>query len=182
MKLQRWDGRQGIYQGQWCMDEDVAELEDENAALQAECDRLTAMLGPIEHPDDIAVDGFAKAMKDKLAKKREEGRSGWEDADPQWLAALLVGHVQKGDPVDIANFCMMLYHHGDKTSLGLAWKAAMLGPQKPMSAEEVTKPGWYWVRNTRCPYWKLRYVAPALGKGGTVVGFQFVGPLKAPEV
>ena len=59
---------------------------------------------------------------------------------------------------------------------------AMLAPQKPMSAEEVTKPGWYWVRNTRCPYWKLRYVAPALGKGGTVVGFQFVGPLKAPEV
>ena len=25
MKLQRWDGRQGIYQGQWCMDEEVTE-------------------------------------------------------------------------------------------------------------------------------------------------------------
>ena len=60
---------------------------------------------------------------------------------------------------------------------------ALLTPQKPLDADEVTKPGWYWVRNTpRCPYWKLRYVAPTLGKGGTVVGFQFVGPLKAPEV
>ena len=58
---------------------------------------------------------------------------------------------------------------------------ALLTPQKPLDADEVTKPGWYWVRNTRCPYWKLRYVAPTLGKGGTVVGFQFVGPLKAPE-
>ena len=46
MKLQRWDGRQGIYQDHWCMDEDVTELEAENAALQAECDRLTAMLAP----------------------------------------------------------------------------------------------------------------------------------------
>ncbi len=65
----------------------------------------------------------------------------------------------------------------------LRWvKEHPMEPPKVLSAEEVTKPGWYWVRNTRCPYWKLRYVAPALGKGGTVVGFQFVGPLKAPEV
>lgn len=64
------------------------------------------------HPDDLAVDRFAIAMKAKLAAKRGEGRSGWEDpaqcrtAD---LARMLLEHVQKGDPVDIANFAMMLH-------------------------------------------------------------------------
>ena len=33
-------------QGDWCKFEDVTELEAENAALQAECDRLTEMLAP----------------------------------------------------------------------------------------------------------------------------------------
>src|SRR5690554_6241206 len=34
---------------------------------------------PAQHPDDAAVDRFAEAMKAKLAKKRAEGRGGWED-------------------------------------------------------------------------------------------------------
>lgn len=65
------------------------------------------------HPDDQAVDRFASAMKAKLAKKRGEGRGGWED-DTQChvseLAKMLVGHVAKGDPVDIGNFAMMLFN------------------------------------------------------------------------
>ena len=32
--------------GYWVRDDDVETLESENAALHAECDRLTAMLGP----------------------------------------------------------------------------------------------------------------------------------------
>ena len=139
MKLQRWDGRQGIYQGQWCMDEDVAELEDENAALQAECDRLTAMLQ------------WEQNRRDHIGTHSDECR--------KWGPA-----------------------HYECALAEIERLTAMLKPQKPLDADEVTKPGWYWVRNTRCPYWKLRYVAPALGKGGTVVGFQFVGPLEAPEV
>jgi hypothetical protein len=63
------------------------------------------------HPDDFAVDKFAAMMKAKLAKSREKGRSGWDDPEQcstKRLANLLVSHVPKGDPVDIANLAMML--------------------------------------------------------------------------
>lgn len=61
------------------------------------------------HPDDIAVDKFAKAMKEKLAKARERGRSGWEDMTSDELSDMLREHVAKGDPIDVANFCMFLW-------------------------------------------------------------------------
>lgn len=63
------------------------------------------------HSDDIAVDEFARAMKQKMAKKRDDGRGGWEYAHPLYLSELLKDHVEKGDPIDVANFCMMLWHH-----------------------------------------------------------------------
>lgn len=68
------------------------------------------------HPDDDAVDSFASAMKDKLARSREKGRGGWEDPEvcsPTDLAKALVRHIRKGDPVDIANYSMMLFHRPD---------------------------------------------------------------------
>lgn len=83
-------------------------------------DRLastSAVPDPVEaHPDDIAVDRFAHAMKKKLALSRANGRSGWDD--PQqcsagYLSLLLVEHVEKGDPRDVANFCMMLHQRGE---------------------------------------------------------------------
>lgn len=67
------------------------------------------------HPDEIAVDRFAAAMKAKLAQKRIEGRGGWEDPERCTIAALslmLIEHVDKGDPVDIANFAMMIHQRG----------------------------------------------------------------------
>jgi len=69
-----------------------------------------------QHPDDAAVDRFAAAMKEKLAKKRADGRGGWEDktrCSQQFLSELLFGHVQKGDPVDVANLAMMLHQRGE---------------------------------------------------------------------
>jgi hypothetical protein len=52
------------------------------------------------------VDRFAAAMKHKLKKAAvEKGRSGWND--PSWtpddIKADLLRHVEKGDPVDVAN-------------------------------------------------------------------------------
>jgi hypothetical protein len=63
-----------------------------------------------EHPDDVAVDRFAAAMKDKLAAARAKGRSGWQQCSPFVLSEMLRAHVDKGDPRDVANFCMMLWN------------------------------------------------------------------------
>ncbi len=68
------------------------------------------------HPDDFAVDRFAAAMKAKMASKRAEGRSGWDDktaCSAERLQTLLVDHLTKGDPVDVGNFAMMLFNRGE---------------------------------------------------------------------
>ena len=70
------------------------------------------------HSDDYerralvaAVDSFAEAMKAKLLKKMNAGRSGWDD--PSWTPAqirqALIDHVQKCDPVDVANYALFLW-------------------------------------------------------------------------
>jgi hypothetical protein len=64
-----------------------------------------------ENTDDIAVDSFARAMKEKMAAARAKGRSGWEGCEPADLSRMLREHIEKGDPRDVANFCMMLWHH-----------------------------------------------------------------------
>ncbi len=69
------------------------------------------------HPDSLAVDRFAFAMKAKLAKKRSEGRGGWEDPEQcsaADLSYLLIQHCFKGDPVDVGNFAMMLQQRGER--------------------------------------------------------------------
>ncbi|MBB2818971.1 UNVERIFIED_ORG: hypothetical protein GGD59_002216 [Rhizobium esperanzae] len=70
-----------------------------------------------QHPDDIAVDRFASAMKAKLAEKRAQGRGGWDDKDDcssLWLSTLLREHVEKGDPLDVGNFAMMLHQREER--------------------------------------------------------------------
>jgi hypothetical protein len=71
----------------------------------------------VKHTDELAVDRFAAAMKAKLAKKRVEGRGGWEDKD-QCSAVLLSGllrdHVDKGDPLDVGNLAMMLHQRDER--------------------------------------------------------------------
>lgn len=66
---------------------------------------------PDEHPDNVAVDKLASAMKAKLAKQRSKGYSGWDtDCTQERLSQLLREHVDKGDPVDVANFCAFLFY------------------------------------------------------------------------
>lgn len=79
------------------------------------------------HPDDMAVDRFATAMKAKLAAAREKGRGGWDDpaqCSIASLAKLLVGHIGKGNVgnfEDIANLAMMLHQRGaDPAVVGAA--------------------------------------------------------------
>ena len=68
---------------------------------------------PVQHSDDIAVDLFAAKMKEKLAKSRDKGRGGWEDCPIEYLIASLKDHILKGDPVDVANFSMMISLRGE---------------------------------------------------------------------
>lgn len=91
---------------------------DDCRPLLAEAWNRRAPAEPVnEHPDDAAVDGFAAAMKAKLAKKRAEGRGGWQACDAAYLSELLRGHVEKGDPVDVANLAMMLHQNGQHITL-----------------------------------------------------------------
>lgn len=72
------------------------------------------------HPDDIAVDAFAAAMKAKMAKQRAKGYGGWQDktdCPTDRLQTLLVDHIAKGDPVDVGNFAMMLWNRGEPTAI-----------------------------------------------------------------
>ena len=87
---------------------------------------------PETHPDDVAVDMFAKAMKEKLAQARAKGRSGWQTCNKYELSSMLRAHVDKGDPRDVANFCMFLYALGHRLIL-----------PPPLPAEK---------RCTRCEY------------------------------
>ena len=68
---------------------------------------------------------------------------------------------------------------------------AMLGPQKPMSAEEVMETGFYQTRNYEDD-WTIVYVTRRLGGGFRERQFycasdcelsgQYIGPIKMPEV
>lgn len=77
-----------------------------------------------QHTDDAAVNRFAEAMKAKLAVARDKGRGGWDDpaqCTVEYLAKLLVDHIAKGDPIDVANFAMMLHQRqADKSVLSAA--------------------------------------------------------------
>jgi hypothetical protein len=71
------------------------------------------------HPDDAAVDALAALMKAKLAKQRGKGYGGWDtECTQQRLSELLRGHVDKGDPVDVANFCAFLLARGEGIAAG----------------------------------------------------------------
>lgn len=66
---------------------------------------------------------------------------------------------------------------------------AMLKPQKPLTAEEVTEPGWYWHKLDCEDYWEAVNVILVNDKFNYSDGCffrdmdgQFFGPLKAPEV
>lgn len=70
-----------------------------------------------QHPDDLAVDQFFAAMKAKLDRKRRQGYGGWDDkakCSNEQLSAMLRDHIDKGDPIDVANFAMMIYQRGER--------------------------------------------------------------------
>lgn len=77
----------------------------------------TASMTP-SHKDNTGVEVLASAMKNKLRVCRVRGKGGWNDPNRcsvEWLLDLLRQEVQKGvllDPVDVANYAMMIYNRG----------------------------------------------------------------------
>jgi hypothetical protein len=65
-------------------------------------------------PDDVAdgllVDLVQHEMREKLKKKRDEGRCGWFGPNIQShdLKKMLIDHIEKGDMVDVINFAAMI--------------------------------------------------------------------------
>jgi hypothetical protein len=57
------------------------------------------------------VDAFAAAMKAKMARSRAKGRGGWQTCSVPDLWQMLREHVEKGDPVDVANLAMMIWRN-----------------------------------------------------------------------
>lgn len=86
----------------------VATFYDKSAAeaLAVKLNKFDA-----EHPDDVAVIEFAYAMREKLTECRSRGRGGWETASPAALWAALKDETVgiSRDPIDIANYAMMVW-------------------------------------------------------------------------
>jgi len=66
-----------------------------------------------EEADETGLSLFAEAMREKLAKKRGQGRGGWfryNECDDQKLEDQLSDHYDEDDWVDVANYAMMLWN------------------------------------------------------------------------
>ncbi|MDW9588695.1 hypothetical protein GOA80_22005 [Sinorhizobium meliloti] len=116
------------------------------------------------HPDDLAVDRFAAAMKAKLAKKRDEGRGGWEDKDQcsnAFLSRLLVEHVQKGDPVDVGNLAMMIHQRGEGVGVASGNASAIAQLNAIVDAWEAL-PGGRQVKNSDVERWLAKHMGPGI--------------------
>ena len=89
---------------------------------------LITLLDAPEVADTEGVRRFAEAMNLKMAKKRDQGKRGWNSPVPKGnkfyfgctvknLEASLREHCSKGDVVDIANLCMMIWNRRNPRGL-----------------------------------------------------------------
>ncbi len=101
----------------------AAAIERGVAGLTRQIEQLRPFLADrsAPHVDNEAVDrlvlALALVMKSKLAIAREKGRGGWDDpaeCTNEDLSRMLREHVDKGDPVDVANFCAFLVARGEQ--------------------------------------------------------------------
>ena len=134
MKLQRYgtgvkgygfSGMQKDDEGKFCAAKDVEALEAENAALHAECDRLTAMLCkvPVKEAGE-AYDQIDRYLRNSL-----------DDSEYADMSAALE-HC----------YGTLLCPQNDRL-------AAMIVPHRVLSAEEVTEAGFYLVRADNTNPW-----------------------------
>ena len=95
-----------------------------------------------QHPDDIAIDAFANAMKAKMKASRDKGRKGWDDktqCPDGRLQQMLIEHLAKGDPVDVGNFAMMLFNRGEMTAPDVEQEPVAFIGESPENQTRLTK-------------------------------------------
>lgn len=93
---------------------DLREHGGQGADPREIADLLDRAAQRLELGDDrMAVQRFANLMTVKMARKLHEGRHGWTNVPVAHLWAMLREHVDKGDPVDVANFAMMIHHNSE---------------------------------------------------------------------
>lgn len=95
---------------------------------------------PVQHPDDQAVDRFARRMKWKLEQARQRGRSGWEDRawTPEQISQALREHVEKGDPIDVANYCLFLTERNEGIQ--------QAKPSEPLTDDQKDAARYRWLK------------------------------------
>lgn len=99
------------------LSERVRQLEEERDAWR-NASRINPNADDVTHlgsgmADTVGVIRFTQEMENKMGIKRAQGRGGWNNpayCSIEHLQALLRSHVEKGDPVDVANFAMMIWN------------------------------------------------------------------------
>lgn len=72
---------------------------------------------PEEVIDQLGVDYFSSYMHTRMSLKRVNGRQGWWNPriiSTNELSQMLHKAVAGGDPVDVANYAMMIHQRGDR--------------------------------------------------------------------
>ena len=88
-------------------------LAEAVAGMETEIKRLREALSRALSggDDERAVADFSRAMTTKMALGRVKGHSGWQTCPIEILWSMLRDHVEKGDPVDVGNFAMMIWNN-----------------------------------------------------------------------
>jgi len=101
----------------------------EDVTFTNRTDKLVRLIGHVEIPIGLnsetmeLVLQFSAVMAKKLYKAqveyegRKEPAEGWMNPDREQLyREQLRHHMEKGDPIDVANFCAFMWYHGWSTA------------------------------------------------------------------
>lgn len=70
----------------------------------------------IENDLEERVNKFANIMLEKLIKKSRQGWNDWQNCHPDVFRKSLIEHIEKGDPVDVANIAFFLHELNASTN------------------------------------------------------------------
>ena len=167
---------------------EIDAFKAENAELHAESDRLTTLLqyeegrrtrigthgpecwkwGPAHY--ECAVREIERL--NKIQESKLSARLRYEE---------VMEDREEDDPIErLRFFCSLAMNCQDWIDSEPFFDdviAALLAPQKILSAEEVTEPGWYKVKFPGEP-WEIAHIG---NNDGDYSCCQFIGPIKMPE-